>query len=200
MWVIVPHLVSQAIASCTYRLHQHIQTINHIWVQPVAPQSLVKPSGRLEREVAPDLGLAGAAQLGIKLGSQSKPAAAPTPAQAPSASKPSSSHRSQGHPSTSGRQVLYNGMTFIMARNIMARRVKTCMMGRLLPHLYQVTSSALSAMVSLHLVCCVMLLASCLVDALCLLCCEQQSRANGNTVLHRACCVQVASTSSGADT
>lgn len=93
-------------------------------VQPVAPQSLVKPSGRLEREVAPDLGLAGAAQLGIKLGSQSKPAAAPTPAQAPSASKPSSSHRSQGHPSTSGRQVLFNGKTFIMAR-----RVKTCMMG-----------------------------------------------------------------------
>lgn len=87
----------------------------HVWVQPVAPQSLVKPSGRLEREVAPDLGLAGAAQLGIKLGSQSKPAAAPTPAQAPSASKPSSSHRSQGHPSTSGRQVLYTELPFVMA-------------------------------------------------------------------------------------
>lgn len=99
----------------------YIQTppvIQHIWMQPVAPQSLVKPSGRLEREVAPDLGLAGAAQLGIKLGSQSKPAAAPTPAQAPSASKPSSSHKSQGHPSTSGRQALYHGMTIITAREI----------------------------------------------------------------------------------
>ncbi|KAL3133393.1 hypothetical protein ABBQ38_007261 [Trebouxia sp. C0009 RCD-2024] len=71
--------------------------------RPAVPQSLVKPSGRLEREVAPDLGLAGAAQLGIKLGSQSKPVAAPHAAQTPSASKPSSSHRSQGHPSTSGR-------------------------------------------------------------------------------------------------
>lgn len=79
-----------------------------VCLQPVMPQSLVKPSGRLEREVAPDLGLAGAAQLGIKLGSQSKPAAVPnpTPSHPPPASK-SSSHRSQGHPSTSGRSTYY---------------------------------------------------------------------------------------------
>ncbi|KAA6425633.1 MAG: PAF1 complex [Trebouxia sp. A1-2] len=67
-------------------------------------QSLVKPSGRLEREVAPDLGLGGAAQLGIKLGSQVKPAAAQTPSQPSSSSRPpSSSHRPHSQPSTSGR-------------------------------------------------------------------------------------------------
>ena len=86
-------------------LLMHSSDQNVVDLQPVAPQSLVKPSGRLEREAAPDLGLAGAAQLGIKLSSQSRPAAASTPA--PAAPKPSSSaHRSQGHASTSGRQVL----------------------------------------------------------------------------------------------
>lgn len=71
--------------------------------QAGAPQSLVKPSGRLDREVAADLGLAGAAQLGIKIGSQAKPAAAHPPSASKSPS--SSSHRSQSQPSTSGRQV-----------------------------------------------------------------------------------------------
>lgn len=72
--------------------------------QASTTQSLVKPSGRLEREVAPDLGLGGAAQLGIKLGSQVKPAAAQTPSQPSSSSRPpSSSHRPHSQPSTSGR-------------------------------------------------------------------------------------------------
>ena len=72
--------------------------------QASTSQSLVKPSGRLEREVAPDLGLGGAAQLGIKLGSQAKPAAARTPSQPSSSSRPpSSSQRPHSQPSTSGR-------------------------------------------------------------------------------------------------
>jgi len=74
------------------------------FTQASTSQSLVKPSGRLEREVAPDLGLGGAAQLGIKLGSQAKPAAAHTPSQPFSSSRPpSSSHRPHSQPSTSGR-------------------------------------------------------------------------------------------------
>ncbi len=72
--------------------------------QASTSQSLVKPSGRLEREVAPDLGLGGAAQLGIKLGSQAKPAAAHPPSQPSSSSRPpSSTHRPHSQPSTSGR-------------------------------------------------------------------------------------------------
>ncbi len=74
------------------------------FTQASTSQSLVKPSGRLEREVAPDLGLGGAAQLGIKLGSQAKPAAAHPPSQPSSSSRPpSSSHRPHSQPSTSGR-------------------------------------------------------------------------------------------------
>lgn len=87
-------------------------------MQPVAPQSLVKPSGRLEREAAPDLGLAGAAQLGIKLGSQSKPVTAPASTPTPSA-KPSS-HRSQGHHSTSGRQAVHQSPLLNKLRLLLA--------------------------------------------------------------------------------
>ena len=75
-------------------------------MQAAAPQALVKPSGRLDREVAPDLGLAGAAQLGIKLGSHAKPAAVFGPSQTPAVSRPPSSHRSQPQASTSGRCLL----------------------------------------------------------------------------------------------
>ena len=74
-------------------------------LQAAAPASLVKPSGRLEREVAPDLGLAGAAQLGIKVSSHQKPSSALPP----SASRPtpSASQRSHAQASTSGRCATY---------------------------------------------------------------------------------------------
>ena len=98
------HLTSCGCPFCCLLTHASLMMSGFPLTQASTSQSLVKPSGRLEREVAPDLGLGGAAQLGIKLGSQAKPAAAHTPSQPSFSSRPpSSSHRPHSQPSTSGR-------------------------------------------------------------------------------------------------
>ena len=79
-------------------------------LQSSGPANLVKPSGRLEREVAPDLGLSGAAQLGIQVSSHQRPSSSQpaVPSQPSSSSRqaPAASQRSHSQPSTSGRCAL----------------------------------------------------------------------------------------------
>ena len=100
--------VSQPTKACL--LLAHWSAISGRVLQPSGPANLVKPSGRLEREVAPDLGLSGAAQLGIQVSSHqrpssSQPAAPPQPSSS-SRQASAASQRSHSQPSTSGRCAL----------------------------------------------------------------------------------------------